>query len=200
MGQAGSQMRGQQGPSEGDHAGTVLQDSPSDRRSSNRGFLRGCWCGGRTLSKCCFFFLAVKIHDTTYILWSSAAVNAHVIVRCHHGVSAAQCCSSSTTRFLWTDHLEMFARLWAFEAGNPNHLKLMDESFSYKPPESFIILVTMLHCNALPHATMLYSYARCGNTVYSDRMFSLYHTPWQPQIVKIVFYLKWTHCAWKNTH
>ena len=79
---------------------------------------------------------------------------------------------------------------WAFEAGNPNHLKLTDESFSYKPPESFIILVTMLHCNVLPHATMLYSYARCGNTVYSDRMFSLYHTPCQPQIVKIVFDLK----------
>lgn len=79
---------------------------------------------------------------------------------------------------------------WAFEAGNPNHLKLTDESFSYKPPESFIILVTMLHCNVLPHATMLYSYARCSNTVYSDRMFSLYHTPCQPQIVKIVFDLK----------
>lgn len=48
MGQAGSQMRGQQGPSEGAHAGTDLEDFPSDQHSSSRGFLCGCWCRGST--------------------------------------------------------------------------------------------------------------------------------------------------------
>lgn len=56
MGQAGSQIRGQQGPSEGAHAGTVLEDSPSDRRSSSRGFLRGCWYVGNTHWRLFFFY------------------------------------------------------------------------------------------------------------------------------------------------
>lgn len=193
MGQAGSQMRGQQGPSEGDHAGTVLQDSPSDRRSSNRGFLRGCWCGGRTHSKCWFFFswqwkyttqLTFSGHLRAWMLMSTSGV---ITERLPHSAAAAP----PPGFFKLTSPKCLLAdKGWAFEAGNPNHLKLTDESFSYKPPESFIILVTMLHCNVLPHATMLYSYARCSNTVYSDRMFSLYHTPCQPQIVKIVFDLK----------
>lgn len=48
----------------------ITQDSPSDRRSSSRGFLRGCWCGGSTRWR--FFSLLavwhVKIHDTAQIL------------------------------------------------------------------------------------------------------------------------------------
>lgn len=68
MGQAGSQIRGRQGPSEGAHAGTDLEDSPSDRRSSSRGFLRGCWYAGSTRWSFLFFFMVVKTHDTTQIL------------------------------------------------------------------------------------------------------------------------------------
>lgn len=52
MGQAGSQMRGQQGPSEGAHAGTDLEDFPSDQHSSSRGFL--CGCGQHTLTVFCW--------------------------------------------------------------------------------------------------------------------------------------------------
>lgn len=76
MGQAGSQMRGQQGPSMGAHAGTVLEDSPSDQLSSSRGFLCGCWSGGSTHWSFLFFlfsFGSVTVKNARHSLDSEVA-------------------------------------------------------------------------------------------------------------------------------
>lgn len=70
-----------------------------------------------------------------------------------------------------------------------NSNSMANKSLANKPPETFDLLVTILHHNVLPHAKMLYGSARRGNMVYSDRLF---HTSLNINSTKTFTY------AWNN--
>lgn len=144
VGQAGSQMRGQQGPSEGAHAGADLEDFPSDQHSSSRGFLCGCWCRGSTHWR--FFagrentrhnkdykhFIGWCFEEDTMVLFGIVGPILIVSIQCNM-------LRQSMPHELAERHAKVFI-----------HSKVT-RAFYHPASKDSLTLVTILLCNTLPH-------------------------------------------------